>query len=271
MARYTRSKPYEPGQKEPYKLSRSKIELFTTCPRCFWLDVRRKINRPSGPPFQINKAIDELFKKEFDTYRAKKQPHPLMVDNQIKAVPMQHEDLDDWRNNFVGVSTLHEATNLHLYGAIDDVWVNGEGELIVVDYKATAKAGEVSLDADWQMTYKRQMEIYQWLLKQNGFKVNATGYFVYTNGRLDLDGFFDKVEFRTKVIPYTGNTDWVDKTILEMKKCMDGEMPAVGKQVMDPTKDCEYCTYAKVRTLDTLEHMDKKDITVKDALKKLKS
>src|SRR3990167_2456302 len=99
-----RNKPYEPGQTTVFKISRSKIELFMQCPRCFWLDVRLKIKRPSGPPFQINKAIDELLKKEFDNYRLKGEPHPWMSDNQIKAVPMQHEKLDDWRQNFVGVA-----------------------------------------------------------------------------------------------------------------------------------------------------------------------
>src|SRR5205085_9166908 len=137
-----------------------------------------------------------LFKKEFDIYRAKGEPHPIMLDNQLKAVPMKHDNLDNWRYNFTGVTTIHKSTNLHIFGAIDDIWVNEDGEVIVVDYKATAKAGEVSVNADWQMTYKRQLEIYQWLLRQNGFKVNDTAYFVYTNGRLDLDGFYNKVEFR---------------------------------------------------------------------------
>src|SRR5579863_3316990 len=109
MADYMRqrSKPYLPGQREPFKVSRSKIELFMQCPRCFWLDGRLKITRPSGPPFNINKAIDELFKKEFDRYREQGKPHPIMVDNQIKAVPYTHVDLDKWRYNFTGVTVLH--------------------------------------------------------------------------------------------------------------------------------------------------------------------
>lgn len=250
-----RNKPYEPGQTEVFKVSRSKIELFTQCPRCFWLDVRLKIKRPSGPPFQINKAIDELFKKEFDVYRAKGEPHPLMTDNQIKAVPMQHDELDKWRHNFTGVTAVHEPTNLHVFGAIDDVWVNDDGELIVVDYKATAKASEVTLDADWQISYKRQMEVYQWLLRQNGFKVNNTGYFVYTNGRMDLDGFNDRVEFVTKVIPYTGDDSWVEPTIQKMKKCMEGDMPEVGLAAMGG--ECDYCAYAKKRAELTIAHLKK--------------
>jgi CRISPR/Cas system-associated exonuclease Cas4 (RecB family) len=251
-----RSKPYKPGQKTPYKLSRSKIELFMQCPRCFWLDARLKITRPSTPPFQINKAIDELYKKEFDVYRAKAAPHPLMTKNKIEAVPFAHEQLNTWRENFTGVATVHEPTNLHIFGAVDDVWVNPDGELIVVDYKATAKNAEVNLDAEWQIAYKRQMEVYQWLLRQNGFKVSDTGYFVYANGRFDVEGFNDRLEFRTKVIPYTGNTGWVETTLQKMKAVMEGEMPAVGRSGMGGP--CEYCAYARARTELTLEHISPK-------------
>ncbi len=31
------------------RLSRSKIELFQKCRRCFWLDVKAKVRQPSGP------------------------------------------------------------------------------------------------------------------------------------------------------------------------------------------------------------------------------
>ena len=186
-----------------------------------------------------------------------------MTDNQIKAIPMQHDSLDSWRQNFTGVATLHEPTNLHIFGAIDDIWVDDNGIAYIVDYKATSKAGEVSLDAEWQNTYKRQMEIYQWLVRRNGLKVSDTGYFVYTNGRVDLEGFFDKIEFRTKIIPFTGSDEWVEPTLVKMKRCMDSdEIPEVGKEVMDSRKDCEFCTYAKSRTELTLD-----SIRVKSAKK----
>src|SRR5437868_4627132 len=216
-----RSVPYRPGQTTPFKVSRSKIELFKQCPRCFWLDLRLKIKRPEGPPFNINKAIDELFKKEFDVYRAKGEPHPLMLEYNIDAVPYAHDKLDDWRETFVGVQHLHAATNLLVFGGIDDLWIAPDGTAIVVDYKATAKDREVSIDSDWQISYKRQVEVYQWLLRAQGLAVSDTAYFVYTNGRLDLDGFNDRVEFRTKIIPYKGSDTWVEPTLLEMKACMD--------------------------------------------------
>lgn len=247
-----RSQPYRPGQTEPFKVSRSKIDDFLNCPRCFWLDRRLKIKKPDTPPFQINKAVDELLKKEFDSYRLKGEPHPLMLDNQIKAIPFAHNELDKWRENFVGVQYLHEPTNLLIFGAVDDLWVTDDGELIVVDYKATAKKSEVSLDAPWQIAYKRQMEVYQWLLRQNGFRVSDTGYFVYCNGRLDLDGFNSRVEFSIKVIPYTGKDDWIEPTIYKLKECLESpDMPP-------NDVSCEYCTYARSRTELTLRALHAK-------------
>ncbi len=260
MAWTRRDAPYQPGQIEPYKLSRSKIELFMQCQRCFWLDVRLKIKRPSSPPFNINKAIDELLKREFDAYRKKQEPHPWMADNQIKAVPYQHKDLDTWRENFVGITHLHAPTNLHIFGAVDDIWVDDDGRLMVVDYKATAKAAAVTAlgpEGTWHDMYRRQMEIYQWLLKQNGFKVSDTGYFVYATGKQDRDGFFNIVEFETHVFPHHGSSDWVEGVIMEMKQVMDSdEMPPVGTAAMGG--ECEHCAYARARTELTLAAIKKR-------------
>lgn len=221
------------------------------CPRCFWLDARHKISRPSSPPFNINKTIDELYKKEFDAHRAAGTPHPIIVKNKLKMKPFAHEQIDQWRHNFTGISTLHQPTNLHIFGAIDDVWVNEKDELIVVDYKATSKDKEVSIDSAWQISYKRQLEIYQWLLRANGFAVNDTGYFVYTNARMDADGFDDRLDFTTKLIPYKGSAAWIDDTLAQMKACLEGDIPPVGESIMGG--ECEHCAYARARTGLTLE------------------
>ena len=252
-----RSQPYKPGQATPFKVSRSKIELFMQCPRCFWLDVRLKITRPSSPPFNINKAIDELFKKEFDIYRVQGKPHPIMLEYSLQAIPFAHDKLGEWRENFVGVVAQHEPTNLHVFGAVDDLWIDGDSKVIVVDYKATSKDREVSIDSDWQISYKRQIEVYQWLLRRNGLDVSDTGYFVYTNGRVDNDGFYNKLEFKTKLIPYIGNDAWVEPTLGRMKACMDSDnMPPVGDHIMGG--ECEFCAYARERCKLTLKALQAK-------------
>jgi predicted small secreted protein len=138
---------------------------------------------------------------------------------------------------------LHRPTNFLIFGAIDDLWQNSKGEYIVVDYKATSKSKEIKeLDEDWQIGYKRQMEIYQWLLRQNGYKVSDTGYFVYCNGITDKKAFDKKLEFDVALVAYTGNDSWIEETIKEAHKCLNSDkIPAA-----DP--DCDYCNYVDARS-----------------------
>lgn len=222
-----------------WKLSRSKIDLFLSCPRCFYLDNKLGTARPKMYPYNLNTAVDTLLKKEFDIHRAKGVKHPLQEKYGINAVPVAHKDLDDWRNNFVGIQYFHKETGMTISGAIDDLWV-GEGnpEYIVVDYKSTSKEEEITeLDKGWQDGYKRQMEVYQWLLRQKGYKVSDTGYFVYCNGDTDKKAFDGKLEFDITLIPYKGNDSWVEKTIFDIHKCLNNdEIPKSGA-------DCDYCMY----------------------------
>jgi len=229
---------YDPNDDKPFKLSRSKIDLFMQCPRCFYLDRKLGVGRPPGFPFALNSAVDTLLKQEFDTHRAKGTQHPLIEKYGVDAKPVFHEDLDKWRHNFTGVQHLHEPTNLLIFGAIDDLWQNSKGEYIVVDYKATAKSDDITeLDKSWHEGYKRQMEVYQWLLRQNGYKVSDTGYFVYCNGKADRESFDGKLDFDVTLIPYTGNDDWVEKTIKEIHNCLNSD------KIPEANPECDYCAY----------------------------
>lgn len=229
---------YDPNSSEPFKLSRSKIELFTKCPKCFYMDRRLGVGQPPGFPFALNSAVDTLLKKEFDIHRAKQTAHPLMKAYGLDMVPFDHEKMDEWRENFKGVQYHHEPTNFIMTGAVDDIWVNREGEIVVVDYKSTSKPSKVSLDAEWQDGYKRQMEMYQWLLRKLGHKVSSTGYFVYCNGKTDREAFDGKLDFDIDLIPYTGDDSWVEGTLFDIKKCLDGKIPE-----SDP--ECDFCNYRK--------------------------
>jgi CRISPR/Cas system-associated exonuclease Cas4 (RecB family) len=202
------------------------------------VDRRLGVDRPPGFPFTLNSAVDALLKKEFDLHRVRGIKHPLMEQYGIDAVPIPHENLDAWRHNFTGVQYLHEPTNLLIHGAIDDLWQNPQKQYIVVDYKSTSKNKQIiELDEPWQEGYKRQMEVYQWLLRRNGYSVSDTGYFVYGNGNTDKEAFDGRLEFELTVIPYTGSDAWVEGTLHEIHECLNS--PAI--PAANP--DCDYCTY----------------------------
>ncbi|MGH8129716.1 MAG: PD-(D/E)XK nuclease family protein [Steroidobacteraceae bacterium] len=218
------------------QLSRSKIDLFVECPRCLYLDVARGIPRPSGPPFTLNNAVDALMKAEFDRYRAAREPHPLFTGVGLDAVPFAHAELDRWRHNFTGVRWLDDATGWTLFGAIDDLWQARSGELIVADYKATSRT-EMPTAQTLYPSYRRQMDVYQFLVRRQGFEVSNRGWFVYTNGDGRAGQFGDKLCFTTAMVPYDGNDDWVLDTFRRAAATVEsGNLPRSGE-------DCKYCAY----------------------------
>ena len=226
------------------KLSRSSIEQYLSCKRCFILMYKYKV-RLNTLPFTLNSAVDNLCKNEFDYYREKQEPHPLFLENNIDAVPFKHEEMDKWRNNFQGISYYDSDTDVHFYGAVDDVWVKPDGELILSDVKSTSKN-----NFDWEETwnkyeypkaYRRQLEMYQWLFRKNGFKVSDTAYLVYFNGLKNEPMFNQTLKFELHLIKLDCNDNWVSKTIRDAKNLMDQDI------YPDGSFGCETCRYLKKR------------------------
>lgn len=222
-----------------WRLSRSKIDFFMECPRCFYIDNKLGTKRPGFPSFNLNIAVDELFKKEFDVHRKAATPHPIMEKYKINAVPFAHKNMDTWRENFEGIETTDSETGLVVSGAIDDIWVTPTGSLIVVDYKSTSKEGTIEAlgDSPWEDQYKRQLGVYRWLLEANGFETEELGYLVYANADKAVDAFDDKLVFETTLVPVTTELDWIPETLKSIKACLDSDMfPETGPA-------CEFCPY----------------------------
>ena len=244
MSRYysvpRRRNLYDPDDPDPFRLSRSKIDLFIECRRCFYLDVKLGVGRPPGYPYTLNSAVDKLLKQEFDIHRARGTRHPLHEKYGIDAVPVRHENLEEWRNNFTGVQYHYLPANMIIFGAIDDLWKNSRGEFSVVEYKSTSVNESITqLDKEWHESYKRQMEVYQWLLRKNGYTVSETGYFIYCNGRKDREAFDGRLEFDISLIPYSGKDDWVEDTITDIYNCL------AGNKIPDSSEDCDHCNYIR--------------------------
>jgi hypothetical protein len=98
----------------------------------------------------------------------------------------------------------------------------------------------LDLSADWQDTWKRQMEVYQWLLRGNDFDVSKRGYFVYANADKSLGSFDRKLVFDLQLLPYDGDDQWIDDTLVAAKECLMSE------DVPEAREECDYCTFRDV-------------------------
>ena len=252
MAERIKKKLYTPHQNESFDLSRSKIQLFLECQKCFYLDRSEKyrISRPSGPMSYIPTTIDLLLKKDFDKYRKLKSAHPYFKKYNLNFVPYEHNDIELWQNNRKGIRHHHLDTNFLVYGAIDDCWFDTmNNKIVLADYKTTAasydsktlKIKDASLSekgAPHKYWYKKQIEIYSWIFQQQGFDISKISYFLFCSALYkNIESFDDKIEFKIDIIPYEMDSSWVEGVILDIKKILDNKV--IPKQ----NPDCKFCNY----------------------------
>jgi len=246
---------YDTRSSEPFKISRSKLEMFLGCQFHFYMDRSQGVGVPPGYPFNLNSNVDAGAKTYFDSFRTTQTVPPLYKKDKdgnkvaIDAVPFAHPLLEDWRNSlYKGLQYKVPGTNIILQGGIDDIFVDrATGELILVDYKSTSKKSEVSLDADWQDGYKRQIEIYQYLarkvLQQEGYTVSNTSYFIYYNGKdIETSGESFKMPFDVTVLEYQGDDSWVEQAAQAAYTCLQSD------EIPKLSPACDHCKY-----LDSLQ------------------
>lgn len=242
--------PFNPAHPAPWELSRGWIEKAVTCEGCFWLQKAANVKQPDTPPYNINSNTDILLKKDHDQYRGV-GPSPIMVSSGLKHLrPFDHPHLGKWTDSLhFGSSldhfnTVHEDTNILFGGGLDDVFENIEtGELHIVDYKSTSQDGGNKkvpdpLDEsfllppkdpkkrDFKASYRRQAEMYQWIMRRKGFQVSDVAYFLYVDGisrdmngmLIDQDPHIAWMKFEAQIIPYVGDDSWVESALHKAKR-----------------------------------------------------
>ena len=233
---------YDPNSDKPFIMSRSKIDLYLKCKRCAYLDMRLGIKGPKPFPYNLNSRIDTLLKNEHDLARAKKIKTKYLEESNINAIPFSHPELDVWREPFKGARYHHKETNIVIVGSVDDLWENLDTKKIsVTDFKSTFSNNFdklKSFDAPYLIGYKRQAEIYSWILSKLGLDIDNTSYFFYVNAKPDQEIFNNSLEFEWAIIPYTTKSyNWVGDTIVEIKNFLETN------KIPSSTPDCDLCKY----------------------------
>ncbi|MBN9289394.1 MAG: hypothetical protein BGO43_03745 [Gammaproteobacteria bacterium 39-13] len=222
----------------PLPISRSNIELFLNCPRCFYLKQKLGLKLPDNSDYMLNHAVDKLLKREFNHYRLFALKHPIMKEFSVDAIPFFHQKMPEWQDALNGgIKFHHEQTNFMVTGAIDDLWINAIDEIIVVDYKATAIKGTRGPTGKWLKSCQRQLDVYAWLLNKNGFKVHQIGYFLYCNGDTSQKKFNVTLNFNVSLIPHTIDTSWIEDVLHKAARCLQkGSIPSFSKK-------CQICNF----------------------------
>lgn len=216
----------------PYKLSPSSLSLFKDCPRCFWLQLNKGERRPAGIFPSLPSGMDRVLKVHFDSFmkRGVLPPELQELNGSVKLFDNQ-ELLDLWRNNFKGIR-WQDANGNTLFGAVDNLLVNGE-KLIVLDFKTRG----FPLKEDTHNYYQDQMDIYNFLLRKNGYMTEDYTYLLfYHPEKVNEKGH---VEFNTDLKKIPANPENGEKLFKNALNCLYGTEP-------EAEKECEYCKWLKI-------------------------
>jgi len=211
-----------------YKLSPSAINLMLECPRCFWLEKHKVWKRPAGIFPSLPGGMDMVLKKHFDKFMEKGELPPEIREYGIGngyALFNDKAKLDIWRNNRKGIQYKDKTSGIILMGAVDNL-LTKKGKIIVLDYKTRG----YPLKEDTHKHYQAQMDIYNFLLRKNGYDTEDYSYLLFYYPREVSET--GELIFDTKLIKIKTNAKKGGQYFKDAIELLEGDCPK---------KTCEWC------------------------------
>lgn len=212
---------YKPRGAKPYPLSHEALDLYIDCARCFFLQERVGARRPATTsPEPRGGGLAEL-RREFDQLRRENGIHPLFLDGGVKVKPYVGPELEGWRESF----THHDRwTNLILSSPLDEVAVNGAGDLVLIGYQDfPGQARVTALEPVIHDPLKRRIELALWMFREQERKASANFHWI-----LSAD------EGRSRY-SYSGGAGWVRMMLAAVKDTLEREHEP------RPSDHCAHC------------------------------
>src|SRR3989344_1022198 len=213
---------------QTFKLSPSAISLMNECHRCFWLTQHKKWKRPEGPFPSLPAGMDKVLKTHFDKFMNKGELPPEIREYGISNGYKLFDDkkqLDTWRSNFKGIQYKDKPSGILLRGAIDNMIRKGE-KLVVLDYKTRG----YPLKEDTHEHYQNQMDIYNFLLRKNGYETEDYAYLLFYHPKEVLET--GEVVFNTDLKKMKVNVKNAEKIFTNALKLLNSDCPK---------KSCVWC------------------------------
>lgn len=215
-----------------YKFSPSSLSLLKECPRCFWLAFNKNIKRPDTIFPSLPSGMDKILKEHFDRFMKKCElpPELQQLNGEVKLFDNE-ELLKVWRSNFKGIQWTDKKGNL-IHGAIDNLLKKGK-KLIVLDYKTRG----FPLKEDTHEHYQDQMDIYNFLLRKNGYETEDYTYLLfYHPNKVHENG---DVDFNKDLVKIKVNIKNAESILKNAVKVLESDIPA-------PSEKCGFCKFVEV-------------------------
>src|SRR3990167_8254714 len=219
-------------KEKTFKLSPSSLGLMKDCLRCFWLTQHGVWKRPVGIFPSLPSGMDRILKTHFDKFMNKGEMPPEIKEYGISNGYKLFDDkkqLDIWRSMHKGIQYRDKTSGILLRGAIDNMMQKGK-KLVVLDYKTRG----FPLKEDTHEHYQDQMDIYNFLLRKNGYETEDYTYLVfYHPHKVEENGH---VCFNTDIVKFKVNIKNAESIFKKALQVLEAEIPA-------PSEGCGFCKW----------------------------
>jgi len=222
-----------------YKLSPTALNLFSDCPRCFWLDKNKRIRRPRGIFPSLPGGMDLVIKTYFDGYRVKNEMPPEIKGKVTGRLFANKAILERWRSwRATNLRYEDKSRDALLSGALDDCLVD-KGYHIPLDYKTRGSR----LISDPRQYYQTQLDCYCLILESAGYRTNGLSYLLYYWPlEVKENGL---VKFHVEPIK-------IETNLASARKIFENAVDALLAGIPDASPQCEYCNLVSSRNDEDL-------------------
>lgn len=229
------------------RLSKSTLEEFNRCARCWWLSKKQGIKAPDGIRAGVPMGIDRVLKGHYDSHRASGHVPPELVGHipfgLYNGSRISMGDLRNWRKGLAVMVGPYELST-----ALDDLLYDPKNDLYnMIDYKSKAKETN---EEDTKKYYQTQADAYDLALNANGYTTDGWAYFAYYSPVNVVPVFVNQDMEGHNIVPFAWNCQVIKikadhvrimDLVTRAGKCLEDSMPA-------KNAECEMCEYLDART-----------------------
>lgn len=242
------------------RLSKSQLDKFQDCPRCFWLAQRHKLKQPDMISSKVWKGIERVCIEHYEQHRMLKTT-PLNLVGQVPAgaIPYQADRISMKDLRYWGKGLRFKVGEIEVSTALDEmlqrIGPDGRTQYAVLDYKSKSRATDAEATAD---LYQNQADVFDLAANVNGYPTDGIVYFDYWYPSGVLEGVAGpnpgdhgttKQLWGSQVVALKADHGRCTKLVLEAAACIDGPMPdpqllhSVGKKGGEHIDGCAVCAY----------------------------
>ena len=223
------------------RLSKSALENFRRCARCFWLEKTQDIKQPQGIRAGVPMGIDRVLRGHYDAHRAASTVPPELAGHIPGGLyPEDRISMKDLRNWRKGLAVVVEGFELST--ALDDLLYSpATGLYNMIDYKSKAKLTD---EEDTRKYYQTQADAYDLALNANGYKTDGRAFFAYYSpARVGSSAPSNEVDFRwnAQIVVITADHARVKAMLVRAGRCLEA------RTAPEPSPTCEQCNYVAAR------------------------